>query len=62
MKDYMLDPPEYPDPPECPICHSDLYDEIFKDINGEVCGCSECIEILTDEEWWLEFEEEDFEI
>ena len=54
MKDYRLDPPKVPDTPECPICRSDLYYEIYKDINGEVCGCSDCIEILTDEEWWLE--------
>ena len=57
MQEY-LDPPEYPEPPECPICGSTIYDYIYKDINDEICGCSDCVYVLNACEWMDELEQE----
>ena len=56
MREY-LDPPEYAEPPECPICRSTTYDYIYKDINDEICGCSDCVYVMRSYEWWEELEE-----
>lgn len=57
MKDYMLDPPELPNVPECPKCHGINYTMIYIGDEG-VVGCDACIRRITDEDWWYELEEE----
>ena len=57
MKDYRLEPPEYPEPPVCPICGSNFYKEIYLGPEG-VVGCDDCVEWMPAEEWWEELEEE----
>ena len=41
MREYWLDPPEHSNP-VCPICKSEA-EEFFFDVNGEICGCDDCI-------------------
>ena len=36
--------------PICPVC-GEQCEEIFKDINGEVCGCDRCITSRDAYEW-----------
>ena len=64
MKDYRLEPPEYPEPPVCPICGSNFYKEIYLGPEG-VVGCDDCVEWLPAEEWWeelgIEGEEEEYD-
>ena len=55
MKDYRLEPPEYPEPPVCPICGSSFYRDIYIGPEG-VGGCDDCVEWLPAEEWWDELE------
>ena len=57
MKDYRLEPPEYPEPPVCPVCGSSFYRDIYLGPEG-VVGCDDCIEWMPAEEWWEELEEE----
>ena len=57
MKDYRLEPPEYPEPPVCPVCGSSFYKDIYIGQEG-VVGCDDCIEWMPAEEWWEELEEE----
>ena len=49
------DPPEIP---ECPVCGSDCYEEIYRDCNDEVCGCSDCVRAVSLEDYLVELEEE----
>ena len=52
---------EPPDPleiPECPVCGSECYEEVYRDCNDEVCGCSDCVRVVTLEEYLVELEEE----
>lgn len=51
LLDYKLDPPEYPDPPGCPVCGSTEYAEIYKGEDG-VVGCDVCVRCISAEEWW----------
>lgn len=37
-----LEPPDYADNPQCPVCGSET-DTIFIDKYGDVVGCEECI-------------------
>ena len=64
MKDYKPYPPEYLDPPVCPVCGSSFYRDIYKSRDG-VVGCDDCVDWLTAEEWWeeleLEREEEEYD-
>ena len=53
MKDYRLEPPEYPEPPVCPVCGSSFYRDIYIGPEG-VVGCDDCVEWLPAEEWWEE--------
>ena len=57
LKDYRLEPPEYPEPPACPACGSETYHDIYIGTEG-VVGCDECVCTLSAEEWWAEMEEE----
>ena len=57
MKDYRLEPPEYPEPPVCPVCGSSFYRDIYLGPEG-VVGCDDCIEWMPAEDWWEELEEE----
>lgn len=57
MKDHKLEPPEYPEPPVCPICGSSFYRDIYIGPEG-VVGCDDCVEWMPAEEWWEELEEE----
>ena len=57
LKDYRLEPPEYPEPPACPACGSETYHDIYIGTEG-VVGCDECVRALPAEEWWEELEEE----
>lgn len=46
MSEWWLDPPE-PDIehiPICPVCNTECSD-IYKDRDGNVCGCENCIKI-----------------
>lgn len=54
MKDYMLDPPEQAEYPACPKCKSTEYDFIYKDIDNEICGCSECVKMIDACDYWEE--------
>ena len=56
MNDYRLEPPDPPKYQPCPICGSDTYSMIYSGDYG-VCGCDECIKILTPEEWLEELAE-----
>ena len=56
MIEAPLDPPDPPKIPECPVCRSDLYEQIYRDCNGDICGCSECMEVLSVGEYLQELE------
>ena len=56
MREYWLDPPEIPDPPECPICRCEC-SEYFFDINGDIVGCDGCISSRSTAEYEAEREE-----
>ena len=49
------DPPEIP---ECPVCGSDCYEEVYRDCNDDVCGCSDCVRAVSLEDYLVELEEE----
>lgn len=55
MSNY-LDPTEY-NVPKCPICGDENYEFIYKDADGNVCGCSECVSIIESSDWWEELAE-----
>ena len=55
--DYRLDPPEPKPYPSCPVCGSDNYEYIFKDVDNHVCGCSECIIAVDAEDYAEEMDE-----
>ncbi len=57
LKDYRLEPPEYPEQPACLACGSTTYHDIYKGKDG-IVGCDECVTWLPAEEWWEELEEE----
>ena len=40
------------------MCGSDCYEEIYRDCNDEVCGCSDCVRAVSLEEYLVELEEE----
>ena len=52
------DPPDPPEIPECPACGSDCYEEIYRDCNDDVCGCSDCVRAVSLEDYLVELEEE----
>ena len=54
------DPPEPVKIPACPVCGSDGYEEIYRDANDAVCGCSECIRVISLEDY-LEVVEQNLE-
>ena len=56
MREFWLDPPEYPDPPECPICRCDA-DEFYFDANGDIVGCDCCITCRSAAEYQAEQDE-----
>ena len=64
MKERNMEPPEYPEPPVCPICGSSFYRDIYLGPEG-VVGCDDCIEWMPAEEWWeelgIESEEEEYD-
>ena len=47
------DPPEQ-NVPECPICGTDMYEYIYKDTDGKIVGCDNCVSICCAAEWWEE--------
>lgn len=51
VPDYMLDPPSPMQYPPCPVCGSDLYEFVYKDIDGEVCGCDMCVKSMDANEY-----------
>ena len=57
MKDYLLDPPEDAEVPECPRCGTTWYTEIYLGDEG-VVGCDKCVRTVPYDEWWYELEEE----
>ena len=57
LKDYRLEPPEYPEPPVCPICGCSFYRDIYRGPDG-VVGCDDCVEWLPAAEGRAELDEE----
>ena len=59
IPDYRLDPPDvsYIDP-KCPVCGSTYFNSIYRNQDGEICGCSECITILDTNDYLAEIEDE----
>ena len=57
MREYWLDPPELPDPPECPVCKCQCETYIM-DINGDIVGCESC----TREQDAYEYQQEQEEL
>ena len=51
VPDYRLEPPPAPAYPCCPCCGSEMYDDLVLDVDGDVVGCSECMQYLTAEEY-----------
>lgn len=56
MKEYWLDPVQYSNP-ICPICFDEC-ETIYKDGEGNVCGCENCISAVDAYEWAEEQEAE----
>jgi len=52
--DYNLDPPEPIEFPECPVCSSTYYQELFFDMDGNLCGCSDCMSKYDAAEYWAD--------
>ncbi len=52
------EPPDRLEIPECLVCGSDCYEEIYWDCNDEVCGSSDCVRAVSPEEYLVELEEE----
>lgn len=46
------------DTPVCPVCHQEC-EEIFFDINDDVCGCDNCIRSRDAWEWMWKCQEEE---
>ena len=42
MYGYQWEPDEHPEP-RCPCC-GEICETIYRDINGDIVGCSECLE------------------
>jgi len=51
--------PEYQEVPKCPICESQDYDYIYKNFDGEICGCSDCVKAIDAYDYWEEIESEE---
>lgn len=56
MINLSMEPPEYSDAPECPVCGSTLYATIYRNDDG-IVGCDDCISSIDAEDWWEELEE-----
>lgn len=37
----------------CPVCHGDC-EYVYKDIDGEVVGCDECLKRMDVDDYWEE--------
>lgn len=57
VPDYNIDTPAVKEYPKCPVCGSDMYEYIYKDTYGDVCGCSDCVKIVEAEDFAEEEEE-----
>ena len=54
MRDYMIDPPEAPTYPACPVCGRDDYDELYINAFGHIYGCDSCVERISACDYWQE--------
>ena len=59
IPDYQLEPPAWDDfIPVCPVCGEEC-DTVYLDVEGQIFGCDQCIEMFDAYEFLYDEEEED---